>query len=80
MLSSIVTLIVSYTTKFMIQDQLGLIIAIILAMTSLITLSIGIVGEYVGLILTKVTKRPLTVSKEKINFDESKFQPSIWGH
>ena len=72
--------IVSYTTKFMIQDQLGLIIAIILAMTSLITLSIGIVGEYVGLILTKVTKRPLTVSKEKINFDESKFQPSIWGH
>lgn len=80
MLSSIVTLIISYTTKFMIQDHLGLIIAIIFAMTSLITLSIGIVGEYVGLILTKVTKRPLTVSKEKINFDESKFQPSIWGH
>lgn len=30
---------------------------------------LGIVGEYVGSIYTKVTKRPLVVEKERINFD-----------
>lgn len=30
---------------------------------------IGVIGEYIGNILTKVTKRPLVVEKEKINFE-----------
>lgn len=30
--------------------------------------SIGIIGEYIGVILTKVTKEPLVVEKERINF------------
>ena len=29
---------------------------------------IGIIGEYLGAIHTKVTKRPLVVEKERINF------------
>jgi glycosyltransferase involved in cell wall biosynthesis len=29
---------------------------------------IGIIGEYLGAILTKVTKRPLVVEKERLNF------------
>lgn len=31
---------------------------------------IGILGQYVGEILTRVTKRPLVVERERINFDE----------
>lgn len=31
---------------------------------------IGVIGEYVGAILTKVTKRPMVVEEERINFDE----------
>lgn len=31
---------------------------------------IGILGEYVGAILTQVTKRPLVVEKERVNFDD----------
>jgi glycosyltransferase involved in cell wall biosynthesis len=31
----------------------------------------GIIGEYVGEILTRVTKRPLVIEKERINFDEN---------
>lgn len=31
---------------------------------------IGIIGEYIGVILEKVTVRPLVVEKEKINFDD----------
>ena len=34
-------------------------------------LFIGVVGEYIGAIHTKVTKRPLVVEAERINFDES---------
>lgn len=34
-------------------------------------ISIGIVGEYVGAILTRVTRRPLIVEKQRINFDNS---------
>ena len=30
---------------------------------------IGILGEYIGAILTQVTKRPLVVEKERVNFD-----------
>lgn len=33
-------------------------------------LFIGILGEYIGEILTRVTKRPLVVESERINFDE----------
>lgn len=32
---------------------------------------LGIVGEYIGLILDKVTKRPLVVEKERIGFDNN---------
>lgn len=31
--------------------------------------SIGFIGEYIGVILTKATKRPLVTEKERINFD-----------
>ena len=30
--------------------------------------SIGIIGEYIGVILTKITKEPLVIEKERINF------------
>ncbi len=33
-------------------------------------LFIGILGEYIGEILTRVTKRPMVVESERINFDE----------
>ncbi len=32
---------------------------------------LGIIGEYVGEILTRVTKRPLVVEQERLNFQES---------
>lgn len=32
--------------------------------------SIGMIGEYVGVILTKVTKRPLVLERECLNFEE----------
>lgn len=31
---------------------------------------IGILGEYIGAIHTQVTKRPLVIEKERVNFDE----------
>lgn len=34
-------------------------------------LSLGFIGEYIGIILTKVTKRPLVTERERINFDEN---------
>lgn len=33
---------------------------------------IGIVGQYIGEILSRVTKRPLVVERERINFDDDK--------
>ena len=35
-------------------------------------MSIGFIGEYIGVILEKVTKRPLVTEKERINFDDNK--------
>ena len=34
-----------------------------------ILLALGVIGEYVGTILTQVKKKPLVVEKERINFD-----------
>ena len=31
---------------------------------------LGVIGEYIGAILTKVTKRPMVVEEERINFDK----------
>lgn len=31
--------------------------------------SLGVIGEYIGSIMTKVTKRPMVVEEERINFD-----------
>lgn len=33
---------------------------------------IGVIGEYIGAILTKITKRPMVVEEERINFDRDK--------
>lgn len=37
---------------------------------------IGVIGEYIGAILTKVTKRPMIVEEERINFGEKAVQES----
>ena len=31
---------------------------------------IGVIGEYIGAILTRISKRPMVVEEERINFDE----------
>lgn len=31
---------------------------------------IGVIGEYIGAILTKITRRPMVIEEERINFDE----------
>ena len=31
---------------------------------------IGVIGEYIGAILTRITKRPMVIEEERINFDE----------
>lgn len=31
---------------------------------------IGVIGEYIGAILTRITKRPMVVEEERINFDD----------
>ena len=36
---------------------------------SILLFFIGLVGEYVGAVLTRVTRRPLVVEKERVNFD-----------
>ena len=35
---------------------------------SILLFFIGLVGEYVGAVLVRVTRRPLVVEKERINF------------
>ena len=30
----------------------------------------GVLGEYIGAILTKVTKRPMVIEEERLNFDK----------
>lgn len=32
---------------------------------------IGVIGEYIGAILTKVTKRPMVIEEERINFEDT---------
>lgn len=34
--------------------------------------SLGVIGEYIGAILIRVTKRPMVVEEERINFEKSK--------
>lgn len=50
--------------------QLGLAPLIIgmFFFSSIQLFSIGIIGEYIGVILTKITKEPLVIEKERINF------------
>ena len=39
---------------------------------SVLVFLVGLVGEYVGAVLVRVTKRPLVVEKERVNFTSSK--------
>ena len=39
-------------------------------LSSVQLMSIGFIGEYIGVILTRVTKRPLVTEKERVNFEE----------
>jgi hypothetical protein len=43
---------------------------IILFLGGIQLITIGIIGEYIGILHTKVTNRPLIIEKERINFDE----------
>jgi glycosyltransferase involved in cell wall biosynthesis len=68
LLASIVYLVLKllYWNSF----QLGLAPLIIglFFFSSVQLFSIGIIGEYIGVILTKVTKEPLVIEKERVNF------------
>lgn len=49
-----------------------ILILIVLFLEGAIQLTcIGILGEYIGMILIKVTKRPLVIEEERINFDKN---------
>ena len=52
--------------------QLGMapIIIAVLFGGSIQLLCVGMLGEYIGVILKKVTKRPVAIIEEKINFDD----------
>lgn len=46
------------------------ILLAVLFFTSVQLLFLGILGEYIGAILTQILKRPLVIEKERINFDK----------
>lgn len=48
------------------------IVLLICTFCSVQFLLMGIIGEYVGVILDKVIKRPLVIEKERINFEENR--------
>jgi hypothetical protein len=37
--------------------------------SSIQLISVGIIGEYIGAIYTRVQKRPLVVERERVNFE-----------
>tara|TARA_R110000868_G_scaffold153644_11_gene379201 strand:- start:10435 stop:11367 length:933 start_codon:yes stop_codon:yes gene_type:complete len=59
-----------YKLIFWDSFQLGLapLIIGVFFLSSIQLFSIGIIGEYIGLILTKVTKEPLVIEEERLNF------------
>jgi len=68
LLASIIYLILKLV--FWNSFQLGLapLIIGVFFFSSIQLFSIGIIGEYIGVILTKITKEPLVIEKERINF------------
>lgn len=50
-----------------------LIIGLFLCM-SIQLFSIGILGEYIGIIMRRITKKPVVIEKERINFDENQYK------
>jgi polyisoprenyl-phosphate glycosyltransferase len=73
---SVLSLIVAFgylVAKLMFWDQLQLGLAPLLIgiyfFGAVQLFFIGVLGEYIGAILTQVHKRPLVVEKERINFD-----------
>lgn len=67
-----VTSIIYLVLKLIYWDKFGLGVAPLLIgfffMSSIQLFFIGIIGEYVGTILTQVQKRPMVIEKERINF------------
>jgi len=61
--------------KFLHWDslKLGMAPAVIglFFLMGLLFFSLGIIGEYIGLIVTHVVRRPMVVEEERINFEES---------
>ncbi len=71
-LISLITSVIYLVLKLIFWDQFGMGMAPLLIgfffMTSIQLFFIGIIGEYVGTILTQVQKRPMVIEKERINF------------
>lgn len=67
-----ITSIIYLVLKLIYWDKFGLGVAPLLIgfffMSSIQLFFIGIIGEYVGTILTQVQKRPMVIEKERINF------------
>lgn len=57
-----------------------LISSIITFSCAIVTFCIYILAEYISIILTKVTKRPMTVSEEMINIDLKETETTLYGH
>lgn len=54
--------------------------SIIAVLLGLSILCMGILAEYIGLIILKITKRPFTTSKETINFEKKDTSNKMYGH
>ena len=52
----------------------------LLLLLSFIILCLGVIGEYISLILLKVTKRPFTTSKEVLNINNTGENNKMFGH
>jgi glycosyltransferase involved in cell wall biosynthesis len=69
---SLLVSIIYLTLKLIFWDsfQLGLapIVIGLFFFSAIQIFSIGIIGEYIGVILTKLTKEPLVIERERINF------------
>jgi len=77
---SLVTTLVYFILKLVYWDSFNAGTAPILIgiffFSSIQLFFLGIIGEYIGVVLTRVTNRPHVIEKKRVNFDEEKSTPT----
>lgn len=77
LLVAFVYFIIKITHWYSFDAGIAPIIIVVAFMSAIQLFCMGMLGEYIAILVRRVTKKPLVIEKEKLNFEEALYENSI---